>query len=59
LLRSFKEVDADRIALTGLRLATGYGLYVAERLLGHSDPSVTADYYADLCEVPKVVVRES
>jgi cephalosporin-C deacetylase-like acetyl esterase len=59
LLRSFKEVDADRIALTGIRLATGYGLYVAERLLGHSDPSVTADYYADLCEVPKVVVRKS
>ena len=59
LRRSFKEVDADRIALTGLRLATGYGLYVAERLLGHSDPSVTADYYADLCEVPKVVVRKS
>jgi len=29
-------VDADRIALTGIRLATGYGLYVAERLLGHS-----------------------
>ena len=44
---------------TGLRLATGYGLYVAERLLGHRDPSVTADYYADLCEVPKVGVRES
>ena len=35
------------------------GLYVAERLLGHRDPSVTAGYYADLCEVPKVVVRES
>jgi hypothetical protein len=26
---------------------------------GTVDPSVTADYYADLCEVPKVVVRES
>jgi len=45
--------------LYGAQVATGYGLYVAQRLLGHSDPSVTSDYYADLCEVPRVVVRES
>jgi len=44
--------------LYGAQVATGYGLYVAQRLLGHSDPSVTAAYYADLCEVPRVVVRE-
>jgi integrase len=45
--------------LYGAQVATGYGLYVAQRLLGHSDPSVTAAYYADLCEVPRVAVRES
>ncbi|MBC8245697.1 MAG: hypothetical protein H8E20_15060 [Verrucomicrobia bacterium] len=44
--------------LYGAQVATGYGLYVAQRLLGHSDPSVTAAYYADLCEVPRVEVRE-
>ena len=44
--------------LYGAQVATGYGLYVAQRLLGHSDPSITAAYYADLCEVPRVVVRE-
>ena len=43
---------------TGLRLATGYGLYVAERLLGQRDSSVTAGYYAALRDVPKVGVPE-
>ena len=45
-----------------------YGAQISHRLRAlcrratpraQCDPSVTADYYADLCEVPKVVARES
>ena len=30
------------------------GLYAAQKLLGHSDPNVTSEYYADLLEVPRI-----
>lgn len=36
----------------GSYVATSFGLYHAQRLLGHSSPSVTSDYYAGLTELP-------
>tara|TARA_S200002703_G_scaffold154249_1_gene156736 strand:- start:5969 stop:6979 length:1011 start_codon:yes stop_codon:yes gene_type:complete len=44
--------------LYGAQIATGYGLYVAQKLLGHTDPKITSDYYAALCTIPDVKVRE-
>ena len=44
--------------LYGAQIATGYGLYVAQKLLGHTDPKITSDYYAALCSIPDVEVRE-
>ena len=44
--------------LYGAQIATGYGLYVAQKLLGHTDPKITSDYYAALCSIPNVEVRE-
>ena len=44
--------------LFGAQIATGYGLYVAQKLLGHTDPKITSDYYAALCSIPDVKVRE-
>lgn len=38
----------------GSYIATSFGLYHAQRFLGHSSPSVTADFYAGLTELPSI-----
>ena len=54
---TYKGVHEMRM-LYGAQIATGYGLYVAQKLLGHTDPKITSDYYAALCSIPDVQVRE-
>jgi len=54
---TYKGVHEMR-KLYGAQIATGYGLYVAQKLLGHTDPKITSDYYAALCSIPDVKVRE-
>ena len=54
---TYKGVHEMR-KLYGAQIATGYGLYVAQKLLGHTDPKITSDYYAALCSIPDVEVRE-
>lgn len=36
----------------GSEVATGFGLFAAQKLLGHSSPTVTAKYYAAQTELP-------
>ena len=36
----------------GSYVATSFGLFHAQRMLGHSSPKVTSDYYAGLTELP-------
>ena len=36
----------------GSEVATGFGLFAAQKLLGHSSPMVTAKYYAAQTELP-------
>lgn len=38
----------------GAEVATSFGLYAAQKLLGHKQASTTNDYYADLVNQPKV-----
>lgn len=38
----------------GSYVATSFGLYHAQRFLGHSSPSVTSDFYAGLTELPSI-----
>ena len=38
----------------GSEVATGFGLFAAQKLLGHSSPTVTAKYYAAQTELPKL-----
>jgi integrase len=38
----------------GSYVATSFGLFAAQRLLGHSSPSVTEAYYAGLTELPEL-----
>ncbi len=38
----------------GSELATSYGLFAAQKLLGHSSPTVTAKYYAAQTELPEL-----
>jgi integrase len=37
----------------GSYVATAFGLYQAQKLLGHSSPQITSDYYASLVELPE------
>jgi integrase len=37
----------------GSYVATSFSLYHAQKLLGHSSPQVTSDYYASLVELPE------
>lgn len=38
----------------GSEVATGFGLFAAQKLLGHSSPTVTAKYYAAQTELPEL-----
>ncbi len=38
----------------GSYVATAFGLYQAQKVLGHSSPKVTSDYYAGLVELPEI-----
>ena len=38
----------------GSYVATVFGLYHAQKFLGHSSPKVTSDYYAGLVELPDI-----
>jgi hypothetical protein len=38
----------------GSYVATAFGLYHAQKFLGHSSPKVTSDYYAGLVELPEI-----
>lgn len=38
----------------GSYVATTFGLYHAQKFLGHSSPKVTSDYYAGLVELPEI-----
>lgn len=38
----------------GSYVATSFGLFTAQKLLGHSDPKVTSDYYAGLVDLPEL-----
>lgn len=38
--------------LFGATIASTQGLYAAQKLLGHSNPQLTSDYYADLVQIP-------
>jgi integrase len=38
----------------GSEVATGFGLFAAQKLLGHSSPSVTSQYYAAQTELPSL-----
>lgn len=38
----------------GSYVATTFGLYQAQKFLGHSSPKVTSDYYAGLVELPEL-----
>lgn len=38
----------------GSYVATSFGLFHAQRMLGHSSPKVTADYYAGLTQLPEL-----
>lgn len=38
----------------GSYVATTFGLYQAQKFLGHSGPQVTSDYYAGLVELPEI-----
>jgi integrase len=38
----------------GSYVATTFGLYHAQKFLGHSSPKVTSDYYAGLVELPEL-----
>ena len=38
----------------GSYVATVFGLYQAQKSLGHSSPKVTSDYYAGLVELPEI-----
>lgn len=38
----------------GSEVATGFGLFAAQKLLGHSSPTVTAKYYAAQTELPSL-----
>lgn len=38
----------------GSYVATSFGLYHAQRFLGHSSPTVTSDFYAGLTELPSI-----
>jgi len=38
----------------GSEVATGFGLFAAQKLLGHSSPTVTAKYYAAQTELPQL-----
>jgi len=38
----------------GSYVATTFGLYHAQKFLGHSSPKVTSDYYAGLTELPEI-----
>lgn len=38
----------------GSYIATQFGLYHAQRMLGHSSPTVTADHYAGLTDLPDI-----
>ena len=55
---TYKGVHEMR-KLYGAQNATGYGLYVARKLLGHTDPKITSDYYAALCSIPDVEMRKN
>jgi integrase len=38
----------------GAKVATSVGLYAAQKLLGHANPSTTSQYYASLVDLPDV-----
>jgi integrase len=38
----------------GSYVATTFGLYHAQKFLGHSSPKVTSDYYAGLVDLPEI-----
>ena len=38
----------------GSEVATGFGLFAAQKLLGHSSPTVTSKYYAAQTELPEL-----
>jgi hypothetical protein len=38
----------------GSYVATAFGLYHAQKFLGHSSPKVTSDYYAGLVDLPEI-----
>ena len=38
----------------GSEVATGFGLFAAQKLLGHSSPTVTSQYYAAQTELPSL-----
>jgi integrase len=38
----------------GSELATSHGIYVTQKLLGHSSPTITAKHYAALTELPNL-----
>jgi integrase len=38
----------------GSYVATSFGLFYAQKLLGHSSPEVTSSYYAGLTNLPEL-----
>ncbi len=42
--------------LFGAEVATSFGIYTAQRLLGHKDPGLTSSRYADLASVPDLKI---
>lgn len=45
--------------LYGAMVATQHGIYAAQKLLGHKDPRLTSDTYADLVTLPTIKIFQA